>query len=165
MDNVTAKLNYLKIAPRKVRLIANTLKGLSVQEAEAQLLLRAQRSAPALLKLLRSAVANAKNRKLDPTKLFVASILVNQGPMLKRFLPRAMGRATPLQKKMSHVTLVLGESAAAFNNRFNIVVPKKDKKKKEAVKKAKPKAEVSRPPEVKERAGFFKKLFTRKTGQ
>ena len=103
-----AKLNYLHIAPRKVRLVANALRGLSVNEAEAQLLFRPQRSSEPLLKLLRSAVANAKNsQKLNADKLVIEAIQVNQGPMLKRFMPRAMGRATPIHKKMSHVILVL----------------------------------------------------------
>src|SRR3989338_10212312 len=110
MVKVTAKLNYLQIAPRKVRLIANALKGLAVNEAEAQLLFRPQRPAKPILDLLRSAVASAKyNHKLNPDKLMVSGIKVDQGPMIKRFLPRAMGRATPLQKKMSHVSLILEE--------------------------------------------------------
>ncbi len=128
MATQTAKLNYLKIAPRKVRLIANTLKGLSTQEAEAQLLFRVQRSSGPLLKLLRSAIANAKNNKLDINKLFVSSILVNQGPMLKRFLPRAQGRATPIHKKMSHVVLVLSERENKNTDRFVIKPPVKKEK-------------------------------------
>ncbi|MEK7612332.1 MAG: 50S ribosomal protein L22 [Patescibacteria group bacterium] len=128
MKQQVAKLNYLHIAPRKVRLVANTLKGLSAQEAEAQLLLRPQRSSKPLLKLLRSAIANAKqNHKLDPDKLIVGRIFVDQGPMLKRFLPRAMGRATPIQKKMSHVTIVLHESKGRAE-RFIIQLPEKKKK-------------------------------------
>ncbi len=157
----TAKLNYLKIAPRKVRLIANTLKGLSVKEAEAQLVLRIQRSSEPLLKLLRSAVANAKNNKLDTSKLFISSILVNQGPMLKRFMPRAQGRATPIHKKMSHVVLTLSEQEHAFVDRFVINPPAK--KVKETKERAKPKAE-----EVKKetatgtkKPGLLKRMFRR----
>lgn len=157
----TAKLNYLHIAPRKVRLIANTLKGLSVKEAEAQLLLRVQRSARPLLKLVRSAVANAKNNKLDVSKLFVSSILVNGGPILKRFLPRAQGRATPIHKKMSHVVLVLSESADKLKERFIITPPVKKEKIKKEVKK--PKMEELKKESPKERSGFFKRLFRRKS--
>lgn len=162
MAQTIAKLNYLKITPRKVRLIANTLKGLSTQEAEAQLLLRAQRSAPALLKLLRSAINNAKNSKMDPSKLVVASILVNQGPMLKRSLPRAQGRATPLHKKMSHVVLILKEADKASVNRFTITPPAK---KSAAPKKdhVKPKAEETKAEKPKDQRGFFKKMFQRKS--
>lgn len=162
MNQQIAKLNYLTIAPRKVRLIANTLKGLSVQEAEAQLLLRVQRSAPPLLKLLRSAISNAKNNKMDASKLVISSILVNQGPMLKRFLPRAMGRATPIHKKMSHVVLVLKESDKKIVNRFVITPPAKKSTapKKERVK---PKAEGGQAEKPKDQRGFFKKMFQRKS--
>lgn len=164
----TAKLNYLRIAPRKVRLVAATLKGLPVLEAEAQLMLRPQRAAKPLLKLLRSAVANAKNnRKLDTNKLFVESVRVDQGPMLKRILPRARGMATPIQKKMSNVTLVLAESEVPLPKRFIIVPPKKTKlPPEEKVTKKKParpsegeEKEVVKP---KKQTGFFQKVFRRK---
>lgn len=153
------------MAPRKMRLIASTLKGLPISEAEAQLLFRAQRAAKPILKLLRSAVANAKNNaKLDVNKLFIENIKVDQGPILKRSLPRAMGRTTPIQKKMSHVTIILQEAETASLPRFTINPPlKKEKKsKKETVKKAKMKEEkvaVKKP----EKAGFFKRIFRRKT--
>ena len=155
----SAKLNYLHIAPRKVRLIANTLKGLSVKEAEAQLLLRVQRSAKPLLKLIRSAVANAKNKKLDINRLVVSSVLVNGGPMLKRFLPRAQGRATPIHKKMSHIVLTLSESANKLQDRFVINPPVKKERAKKEVKK--PKMEETRQERPKEKGGFFKRLFRR----
>src|SRR3989344_814319 len=145
----SAKLNYLHIAPRKVRLIANTLKGLSVKEAEAQLLLRVQRSAKPLLKLIRSAVANAKNKKLDINRLVVSSVLVNGGPMLKRFLPRAQGRATPIHKKMSHIVLTLSESANKLQDRFVINPPVKKERAKKEVKK--PKMEETRQERPKEK--------------
>jgi len=154
------------MAPRKVRLIADTLKGLPISEAEAQLLTRSQRVAGPLLKLLRSAIANAKNNaKLDSNKLFVESIRVDQGPMLKRILPRAQGRTTPIQKKMSHITVVLEEAAAPTTPRFTIAPPpKKEKKtKKSAVKKPalrEKKEEITKKPE---KAGFFKRLFRRKS--
>src|SRR3989338_4570164 len=95
-----AKLKYLHMAPRKVRLIADTLKGLPISEAEAQLLTRSQRVAGPLLKLLRSAIANAKNNaKLDSNKLFVESIRVDQGPMLKRILPLRNRHCVKKRKK------------------------------------------------------------------
>ncbi|MFQ5753774.1 MAG: 50S ribosomal protein L22, partial [bacterium] len=123
-----ARLNYLKIAPRKVRSVADLLKGLPVNEAEAQLLTNRRRPAPALLKLLRSAVADAKNTKqLNIDKLYIESLRVDQGPMLQRHLPRARGMATPIQKKMSHITLTLAENLKVGEPRFKIVVPKKAK--------------------------------------
>ena len=162
----TVKLNYLRIAPRKVRLIANTLKRLSVNEAEAQLLMRNQRSAGPLLKLLRSAVANAiHNKKMDVEKLFIETLLVDQGPMLKRFLPRAQGRATPIHKKMSHITLTLAEKDQKISSRFNIVSKKAKKLKKESRKKIVQKQETQKETAMrtKEKPGFFKKMFNRKS--
>lgn len=158
-----AKINYLHIAPRKVRLIGNTLKGLTAQEAEAQLMLRPQRASKELLSLLRSAIANAQNnQKINRDLLVISSFYVNPGPIIKRFLPRAQGRATPLQKKMSHVTLILGESSKPLPSRFVISPPVKKSKKSET-KTVKPKATenkfTGRKPE---KVGFFKKFFRRK---
>jgi large subunit ribosomal protein L22 len=121
----TAKLRYLRMAPRKVRSVGDLVKGLPVNEAEAQLLVTTRRPAKPLLKLLRSAVANAKNNGLsDASHLYVASLRVDGGPMLKRILPRARGSASPIEKKMSHVTLVLGVNAD-LKSRFTIATPKK----------------------------------------
>lgn len=165
MVKETVKLNYLHIAPRKVRLIADVLKGLPANEAEAQLFLRPQRASKPLLKLLRSAIANAKNnQKTDPDKLVVESIQVDSGPVLKRFLPRAMGRATPILKRTSHVTLVLKESEKKSEPKFNVVLSQpKVKKEKKAKKSTAPKAEKLAVAKPKERAGFFKKIFQRKS--
>lgn len=163
---VVAKLNHLHIAPRKVRLVAYAIKGLTANEAEAQLLFRPQRSSKDLLALLRSAVANAKNNfKLNPDNLFVKAVRVDQGPTLKRFLPRAMGRATPLHKKTCHVVLILSEMPQSKAARFNIAVVKKSKKTKEA-KAVKPKSEIKESPVKKageKKPGFFKKIFNRKS--
>jgi large subunit ribosomal protein L22 len=92
----TAKLKYLHITPRKTRLVINTLKNLNVNEAEAQLLARNKRAAGPILKLLRSAMANAQSQNLDKGRLVIAKITVDEGPTLKRFMPRARGRATPM---------------------------------------------------------------------
>src|ERR1700722_18961889 len=126
MQTQTAKLNFLRIAPRKTRSVADLIRGLPVDQAEAQLLVQRRRPAKALLKLLRSAVANAKNNKLNADHLFVKEIRVDGGPMLKRYLPRARGSASPLQKKMSHVTLILGVNPK-LKSKYTIVVPKKSK--------------------------------------
>jgi len=169
MIQETVKLNYLKIAPRKVRSVANFIKGLSVNEAEAQLLLARRRASRDILKLLRSGVASAKNNKhLDPEKLIVKSIRVDQGPMLKRSLPRARGSASPIQKKMSHITLVLVEGTPK-PPRFKIVVVKKSKLEKEKTKKGgKEKKETGaiedKPARKRQDAGFFRKVFNRKAG-
>ena len=166
MGQATAQLNYLRLAPRKVRSVAGLLQGLSANEAEAQLLAQRRRASQPLLKLLRSAVANAKQAKLNPEQLFVASIRVDQGPMVKRSLPRARGMATPIQKKMSHVTLVLAEKATLQPPRFKIIVPKKTKKSKEGRKSRDEKEkqkEQARPRVEAKQPGFFRRIFSRKT--
>ncbi|MDO8584618.1 MAG: 50S ribosomal protein L22 [bacterium] len=165
MTQATAKLQYLHMAPRKVRLVADVIRGLPVNEAEAQLLYHARRAAHPLLKLLRSASANAKVKNMDMDRLIVFSITVDQGPMLKRSLPRAMGRATPLQKKMSHVVLTLAESARTRVARF--VMAKPEKPKKEAREHKAPKTPKTTAgtssTSGKEKTGFLKRIFNRKS--
>jgi large subunit ribosomal protein L22 len=119
MKTQTAKLNYFKMAPRKARLIVNLIKGLPVNEAEAQLIVSPKRISGPIAKLLRSAVANAKNTKeMDPDKLFIKEAWVDEGPVSKRFMPRAMGRACSINKKTSHITLILAESQKLKKPRF-----------------------------------------------
>jgi large subunit ribosomal protein L22 len=165
MEQQVAKLNYLKIAPRKVRSVGDLIKGLSVNDAEAQLLSQRRRPAKAILKLLRSAVANAKNNKrLNSEHLFIASLRVDQGPMLKRMLPRARGSASPIQKKMSNVTLVLGVNEA-LSSKYKITVQKKVKlpsgekpiKEKRVQKPEKDRIDPNK------KSGFFKRMFSPKS--
>ena len=166
MTQVIAKLNNLKIAPRKVRLIANALRGLSVNEAEAQLLFRPQRSSESLLKLLRSAIANAKNNyKLNPDMLMIKIIRVDQGPILKRFLPRAMGRATPIHKKVSHVELILDEQKKSQAPRFVISPLKREVKQQKQRKERnnKPKVGLASEKQKPQNVGFLKRIFQRKS--
>lgn len=111
---VKAHLNYLRMSPRKVRLAANLIKGMDTKRAELELQYLGRRSAQPLLKLLRSAVANARhNFQLPEEGLYVKSILVNQGPTLKRFMPRAFGRAAPVRKRTSHISLILDSRSPA----------------------------------------------------
>jgi large subunit ribosomal protein L22 len=102
-----AKLRYLRIAPRKVRLVADLIRGKSVNEAETILNFTPKKAALPLLKLLKQAIANAKNLGLEKEKLFISKILVDEGPKLKRVMPRARGQANIIQKKTSHITLLL----------------------------------------------------------
>ena len=171
MEQQTAKLNYLRIAPRKVRSVADLIRGLSVNEAEAQLLMVRRRPAASLLKLLRSAVANAKNKQINPDHLFIAEIRVDQGPMLKRILARALGSASPIQKKMSHVTLVLGVNPK-LSSRFAIPVaakkkakkePKAGEKKKRVAHEAHDEEAAMEKSESQKRGGFFRKTFSGKS--
>ena len=108
---VKASLKYLRIAPRKVRLVADLIRGLDVEEAKNLLSLERKRAAKNLLKLLNSAISNAKNNfHLNEDNLYIKTIRVDQGPTLKRYFPRAQGRATLIQKKTSHVFIELAES-------------------------------------------------------
>lgn len=179
MKQQTAKLNHLRMAPRKVRLMATVIKGLSVNDAEAQLAVNPKRASEPVLKLLRSAIANAvNNAKMDVTKLVVKEIRVDGGPMLKRWLPRAQGRATPIQKKSSHITIVLEESDKAKAHRFVTAqkVEKVTKAKAEKIKKTAAKAEKAEKAEEKKtktekaekttkvaKEGAKRKLFQRKS--
>ncbi len=107
---VKAKLNNLRISPRKVRLVIDLIRGLDVSEAKVQLNFLIKRSSKPILKLLDSAIANAKNNfKLDESNLYIAEIFVGEGPTLKRIMPRAMGRAFHIMKRTSHVTIILAE--------------------------------------------------------
>lgn len=105
-----AKLNYLRIAPRKVRLVADLIRGKRVEEAQNILNFTQKKAAFPLFKMLKAAMANAKNNlKLEEENLYIAKILVGEGPKLKRMMPGARGHADEIQKKTSHITLVLDE--------------------------------------------------------
>ncbi len=104
----TAKLKHLRKAPRKVRLLIDVIRGMEVEKAKIQLDHSTKEAAKPLLKLLNSAVANAKeNNKLKEETLVITEAFVDGGPILHRWIPRAMGRATPIRKRSSHITLVL----------------------------------------------------------
>lgn len=110
MPAVKAQLKHLRIAPRKVRLVADSIRMKKVGEAMQILSFLPKRSSEPLQKLLHSAEANAKhNFNLDSANLFIVEIRVDAGPVLKRYSPRAMGRATIIRKKTSHITLILSE--------------------------------------------------------
>jgi large subunit ribosomal protein L22 len=118
MMDVHARLRFARIAPRKMRLVASTLSGLPIEEAETRLKYLAPRSAGLLLKVLRSAVANAKqNFDLDPKNLVVRNVIVGSGMTLKRTMPRARGSAYRIEKKTSHVDLVLAERTPGVSPR------------------------------------------------
>ena len=110
MAEVQAKLNYLRVAPRKVRLVADQVRGLPVQKAIDFLSFAKKSAAEDICKLIRSAVSNADRKGgIDVDHLFVKSIYVDQGPIIRRFLARARGSASRINKKTSHITVVLGE--------------------------------------------------------
>jgi large subunit ribosomal protein L22 len=108
---ITAKTRMIRISPRKVRIVGELIKEKNVNEAMGLLTYMPQKASFILKKLLDSAIANARQKKyVDIDNLYVKTIMVDGGPMLKRFMPRAMGRATKIRKRISHITLVLDES-------------------------------------------------------
>lgn len=106
--DIKVKLRYLKIAPRKVRLAADVVRGESVVRAKSLLTFMVKKPSEPLLKLLNSGIAAAKNEYgIEESKLYISEIKVDEAPKIKRWMPRARGSAAPIQKKSSHITLVL----------------------------------------------------------
>ncbi len=104
-----AVLRFVRISPRKARLIIDLIRGKNVQDAIATLTYLPRSAAKVVKKLLLSAVANAEQKNMNVDELKVATAYVNQGPTLKRFRARAMGRGNVIRKRSSHITLVLSE--------------------------------------------------------
>jgi large subunit ribosomal protein L22 len=107
-----ATLTNYKQSPRKVRLVTDLIKGKSVEKARLELSFLAKRAAEPILELLNSAVANAKQNQGVDKNLIIKNIEVNKGIVLKRFMPRARGSASRINKRTSHVVLILGEAVA-----------------------------------------------------
>ncbi|MBI2042268.1 MAG: 50S ribosomal protein L22 [Candidatus Nealsonbacteria bacterium] len=107
---VNSTLRYLRIAPRKVRLVANLIRGKRAEQAQTILRFTTRAASQPMLKLLNSAMANAKNNfHLETSDLYVSKISVDEGPKLKRFRARARGQAAEIQKKTSHINITLEE--------------------------------------------------------
>ena len=105
-----ASAKYIRIAPRKVQIVCDLIRGKSVAQASAILMNTPKAASEPLLKLLRSCAANAENNfEMDPEKLYVSETFANPGPILKRGMPRAQGRMYRINKRTSHITLVLAE--------------------------------------------------------
>ena len=101
---------FIRISPRKVRIVAENVKGLPVENAISLLTFSPKKAGRVLLKVVKSAVANAEqNPNLDVDKLFVKKLWVDEGPTMKRWRPRAQGRAYRINKRTSHITIVLDE--------------------------------------------------------
>ena len=105
---VNAKARYVRIAPRKARLIADQVRGMHIEQARALLEFSPRGAAHPIRKLINSAAANAENNHdLIGDEMRISSITVDEGPTLRRFRPRAMGRATPINKRTSHIAVAL----------------------------------------------------------
>ena len=105
-----AYLKHIRIAPRKVKIVCDLIRGKDVKNAAAILMTTPKAASEPMVKLLKSAVANAENNhEMNPEKLFVKSVFVCPGPIMKRVRPRAQGRAFRINKRTSHITMVLAE--------------------------------------------------------
>jgi large subunit ribosomal protein L22 len=105
---VRASARYVRIAPRKVRYVADQIRGKKVEEALAQLRFNPRGASETLRKLVESAAANAENNfDLDPEEMTIARISVDEGPTMRRFRPRARGRATRIEKRTCHINVAL----------------------------------------------------------
>ena len=110
VNEARAKLSYARISSRKVKIVIDLIRNKSVGEALAILKFTPKAGAEIVEKLLNSAIANAQNNhNMDVDRLYVAEIYANQGPTLKRIMPRAQGRAFRIRKRTSHITVVLKE--------------------------------------------------------
>lgn len=109
-----AHLNNFRMAPRKIRLVTDMIRGLSAEAALQQLQFSRKHAARPVMKLLQSAIANAAhNHQAEVSSLVITNTMVNSGATLHRWMPRAMGRATPIRKRTSHVTIVLSGNGTA----------------------------------------------------
>ncbi len=107
---VRAIAKYIRVSPRKIRLLMREIRGKRVEEALNLVSFAPQRGAPVLRKLINSAVANASQHPdVDVDNLFIKHIFADEGPTLRRFRPRAMGRATRIRRRTSHLTIILDE--------------------------------------------------------
>jgi large subunit ribosomal protein L22 len=103
-----AHLTGVRISARKVRVLADLIRGLPVDQALTKLAFQRRAGAPILRKVIDSAVANADFRKLDLDTLVVLDVQINKGAIMRRYLPRAHGRATPIRKQTAHIHVKLG---------------------------------------------------------
>ena len=113
-EGVRAVAKYVRITPRKLRLVADLIRGKSAQEAWSILEFTPKRAAGPLKKVLESAIANAKhNNNMVAETLAVSTVLIDEGPVMKRFTPRARGRASGIKKRTSHITVVVSSKEEA----------------------------------------------------
>jgi len=184
----TAKLSNLRVSPQKVRLVTDLVIGLNVSHAEVQLENLVKKSSPYLQKIINSAVANAENNfGLDRNNLYIQDIQVSEGTKLKRWMPRAYGRATKILKRSSIIVVTLEERVEGKNRKTKEQLEKEKKEREETRKKMEkemqeeqeksgkeekkdeilPKKETREEFETKKTSGkenWAKKIFRRKSG-
>lgn len=141
----SAKLSYLRIAPRKVRLVADLIRGKSVEKAQTILNFTIKKAAKPILKLLKSAIINAKNNfQTDLKNLYISKITVDEGPKLKRIRPRARGQAYRIEKKTSHITIYLDDRSDKKPVEKEMMVDENKQKIKPIIKKEKKLKEIEK---------------------
>jgi len=132
----TAKLNNIRVAPRKARLVARLVKGMDVAEAVSQLDANVKKAGPFMKKLILSAVANGENNfGLDKDNLYVFDVQVGDGPTMKRWMPKAFGRAGQILKRTSKINLVLEERVEGKGRKTKEQMEEEKKKRLEEKKK------------------------------
>jgi large subunit ribosomal protein L22 len=125
-NQALAQVRYLRMTPMKCRRVVDLVRGMTVQDALDQLRFQPQAAAEPVAKVIASAAANAENNKqLDPASLFISSAYVDEGPTLKRFRPRAQGRAYRIRKRTSHITVVVESVVPAAATEAPAATPKK----------------------------------------
>jgi large subunit ribosomal protein L22 len=181
---VNAKLNNLRIAPRKSKLVADLIKGLDVADALDQLDVHVKRTSPHMKKLLQSAIANAENNfGMDKDNLYVYDARVGAGPTLKRWRARAFGRAAEILKRTSKIEITLKERVEGKNRKTKEEMEAEMKKRMKEKKKSssakatedkeekenelkndiEKKVEGERPKKETQKKGWAKKMFQRKS--
>jgi large subunit ribosomal protein L22 len=154
---VYAIARFVRMSPRKVRLVTGMLRGLKLDVARTQLAFLPKAASLPVLEVLNSAAANAVNNfKLDESTLIIKTATADQGPALKRWRARAMGRAAPIKKRTTHITIVLTDGKAAIAKAPETKKPVEEAKKIETVKadKKETKKEAPKAREPKEKAAL-----------
>jgi len=146
LEASTARLSMAMVSPFRARLVADLVRGKKLEDANRTLLLEKVKSAKIILKLLRSAMSNAQQKgQSDLDRLFVSDIQVNEGPRVKRFMPRAQGRADARVGRTSHIYITLAEKLSAKPTKAaKPAAKKKTTTKKKVVKKAASKKTTSK---------------------
>jgi large subunit ribosomal protein L22 len=176
---VKAKAKYLRIAPRKARLVVDVVRGMDAVQAVAQLQSMSKKASKLVLKLVNSAIANAENNfNLQKSNLYIKVITVDDGPTLHRWMPRAFGRATPIRKRTSHIVVLLDEKVPSKKIQKEKVketsqkiekTEDKSNEKNEEVKDVKKSSSVNSKKNFdktsKNDKSFIKQMFRRKSGQ
>ncbi|MFA5993617.1 MAG: 50S ribosomal protein L22 [Parcubacteria group bacterium] len=135
--NVSAKLNNLRMPNRKVKLVADLIIGMDAQEAIDQMEATIKRSSPFMIKLLQSAIANGENNfGIDKGNMYIFDVVVKEGVTLKRWMPKAYGRATPIRKRSSQIEIVIAEKEEGKNRKTKEQVEKEKQARIDAKKKA-----------------------------